>query len=193
MLLIHVHVTGFLSLTCGGSTNYTDSSNISWIPDSSFISLGNTTTINYVEGTPSSTVPVRFFPDSQGRKCYRLPVKNVSSLILVRAQFLYKNYDGANKPPSFSVSLGTATLRNIDLSRIDPWTEEFVWPVNKDILSFCLLAIQDKGSPVISSLEVRPLPQGAYTTGMEDFPNTSLKKSHRINCGYTNGSLRYEP
>lgn len=185
--------TGFLSLSCGGSTNYSDISNIYWIPDSSFISTGNTTTIQYAEGTSSSSVPVRYFPDSQGRKCYRLPVKkNVSSLVLVRAQFVYKNYDGDGKPPSFSASLGTATLSTADLSRKDPWIEEFVWAVNKDILSFCLLAVPDKGSPVISSLEVRPLPQDAYTTGMENFPNTSLRKRHRINCGYTNGSLRYE-
>nr|XP_048337454.1 probable LRR receptor-like serine/threonine-protein kinase At5g48740 isoform X2 [Ziziphus jujuba var. spinosa] len=166
-------------------------SNIYWIPDSSFISTGNTTTIQHAEGTSSSSVPIRYFPDSQGRKCYRLPVKNVSSMVLVRAQFVYKNYDGDGKPPSFSVSLGTATLSTTDLSSKDPWIEEFLWPVNKDVLSFCLLAIPDKGYPVISSLEIRPLPQDSYTTGMEDFQNTSLRKRHRINCGYTNGSLRY--
>lgn len=189
---MHIYVTGFLSLTCGGTTNYTDSSNISWILDNEFISTGNTTTISYIEGTSSSSVPVRFFPNSEGHNCYRLPVNNISSLVLVRAQFVYKDYDGLGKPPSFSVSLGTAIVSTIDLRKADPWTEEFVWPVDKDIVSFCLHNIPDSGAPAISSIEVRPLPQGAYTSGMEDFPHKSLRKSYRINCGYTNGSLRYE-
>lgn len=181
--------TGFLSLSCGGTTGYIDSSNISWVSDGAYISIGNTTTIEYIEGT-SSKHPARFFPNTQSHKCYKLPVKNVSSLILVRAQFVYKNYDRLGKPPAFSVSLGTAITTTVNLTRKDPWTEEFVWPLNKDTLSFCLHAIPDGGSPVISSLEVRPLPHGAYHSGIGEFPNKSLRKSYRINSGYTNGSLR---
>ncbi|PON70803.1 GPCR kinase [Parasponia andersonii] len=182
---------GFLSLTCGGTTNFTDTSGVSWIPDSEYISSGNISTITYTDNNSSSTVSARYFPFSRGRKCYRIPVKNESSLVLVRAQFVYKNYDGLGKPPAFSVSLGTSIVGSVDLAKNDPLVEEFVWPVSKDTLSFCLLGVRRKGSPVISSLEVRPLPQGAYTSGMEDFPNNSLRKNHRINCGYTNGSLRY--
>ena len=181
-------------MSCGGTTNYTDTAGISWIPDSAYISTGSTTSIGYTEGNnSSSTVTARFFPGSQGRNCYRIPVKNMSSLVLVRAQFVYKNYDGRGKAPAFSVSLGTAVLGTMDMTEKDPLVEEFVWPVNKkETLSFCLLGVKHKGSPLISSLEVRPLPEGAYTNGMEDFPNKSLRKSYRINCGYTNGSLRYE-
>ncbi|OMO89270.1 hypothetical protein CCACVL1_07943 [Corchorus capsularis] len=183
--------TGFLSLSCGGTKSYVDSSKITWISDDTFISTGNTsTTTEYVEGTPSSSVPLRFF--SQGRNCYKLPVKDTSSTVLVRAQFVYKNYDRRWRPPAFSVSLGTAITSTVNLTIKDPWTEEFIWPVTKDILSFCLHAIPDGGSPVISTLEVRPLPQGAYQSGMEeDFPNKLLRKSYRINSGYPNGSLRY--
>lgn len=179
-----MHGTGFLSISCGGTTTYTDSSNILWLPDGEYVSTGNIS-------TSSSGDPIRFFPDIKGRNCYRIPVNNASSLILVRARFLYKKYDGIGKPPKFSVSLGTAITSTINLTTNDPWTEEFLWPVKKDTLSFCLHAIPDGGSPVISSLEVRPLPHGAYTSGIGDFPNKSLRKSYRINCGYANGSLRY--
>ncbi|XP_057965901.1 probable LRR receptor-like serine/threonine-protein kinase At5g48740 isoform X2 [Malania oleifera] len=182
---------GFLSLACGGDTSFVDSSNISWIPDDNYISTGNTTTIDSNGGNFSSHVPVRFFPDSQGRRCYRLPVKNVSSLVLVRTQFVYKNYDGLEKPPAFSVSLGTAITATVNLTNSDPWMEEFIWPTNKDILPVCLHSIPDGGFPVISSLEIRPLPRGAYNSGIGDFPNKSLRKCYRINCGYMNGSLRY--
>ncbi|KAK9280762.1 hypothetical protein L1049_003650 [Liquidambar formosana] len=182
---------GFLSLSCGGTASFIDSSNISWVSDSTYVTTGNTTTVDYTEGSSSSHVPVRFFPDSQGRNCYRLPVKNVSSSVLIRSQFVYKNYDGLGRPPAFSVSLGTAITSTINLTTSDPWTEESVWPVDTDTLPFCLHTIPDGGIPVISSLEVRPLPQGAYKSGMGDFPNKSLRKCYRINCGYSNGSLRY--
>lgn len=137
-------------------------------------------------------MPVRFFPDTQGRSCYKLPVKNVSSLVLVRSRFVYRDYDGLKKPPSFSISLGTAITGTVDLATNDPWTEEFLWPVDEDVLSFCLHRISSGGNPVIASLEVRPLPQGAYQMGLGDFPDKLLRKSYRIDCGYTNGSLRQE-
>ena len=104
---------------------------------------------------------------------------------------MYKNYDGLEKPPVFSVSLGTAIVGTVNLAKNDPVVEEFVWKVGKETVSFCLLGIKRKGFPVISSLEVRPLPEDAYKSGMEDFPSKSLRKCHRINCGYTDGSLRY--
>lgn len=180
-----------MSLSCGGARDYVDSSKITWISDDTFISTGNTSTVEYVEGTSSSSVPLRFFPESQGRNCYKLPVENISSMVLVRAQFVYKNYDRRWKPPAFSVSLGTAIISTVNLTYKDPWNEELIWPVNKDTLTFCLHSIPDSGYPVISSLEVRPLAQGAYQSGMEDFPNKySLRKCYRINSGYTNGSLR---
>lgn len=183
---------GFLSLSCGGSSSFVDASNISWIPDSAYVSSGNVTMVNFIEeGGSSSQIPLRFFLESQeGRQCYRLPVQN-ASLVLVRPRFIYKNYDGLNKPPSFWVSLGTASAANINLTSSDPWVEEFIWPVNKDTLPFCLHSILDGGNPVISQLEVRPLPGGAYTSSSWEFSNKSLRKRFRINCGYSGGPLRY--
>lgn len=172
--------------------NFVDSSNITWTPDSTYVTTGTPSTVNFPEGNSSSIIPIRFFPESKGRKCYWLPIKNVSSLVLVRTKFVYKNYDGLAKAPIFSVSLGTAIATTINLANADPWTEEFLWPVNKDYLSLCLNSFPDGGFPVISSIEVRPLPEGAYASSLQDSPNKSLRKCYRINCGYTNGSLRYE-
>ncbi|KAK6163741.1 hypothetical protein DH2020_000605 [Rehmannia glutinosa] len=188
---IHTLFKGFLSLTCGGNTNYVDSSNISWTPDGYYVTTGNITTVVFPEGTSSTSLPVRFFPDSSGRNCYRLPIQNTSSLNLVRTQFVYKNYDGLKKPPVFSVSLGTAMTTTVNLAHTDPWIEEFIWPANKDVLPLCFHAIPNGGFPVISSLELRPLPQGAYRSALGDSNDKLLKKSFRINCGYNDGPLRY--
>nr|XP_043620700.1 probable LRR receptor-like serine/threonine-protein kinase At5g48740 [Erigeron canadensis] len=184
---------GFWSLSCGGATNFVDSSNISWVSDYTYISKGNTTMVDFNNNNVTSSTSIRFFPDPKSRKCYMLPMNYTSSsLILIRANFVYKNYDGLQQPPLFFVSLGTAIAANINLSFKDPWIEEFVWqPNNKDELSLCLISIPNSGFPVISSIEMRPIPQGAYYSGMEDFANKLLRKRYRINCGYSNGSIRY--
>ncbi|GAA0164650.1 hypothetical protein LIER_20239 [Lithospermum erythrorhizon] len=196
MLFSYIQLTscyqdGFLSLSCGASTSFIDGSNISWIPDGAFVNSGQTTTID-LDGT-STNVPIRFFPDSQTRKCYNLPTNNLSSpsLVLVRAQFAYKNYDGLSKPPTFFVSLGTALSTNVNLSKKDPWIEEFIWPVNKDVVSLCFQSIQGSGYPVVSSIELRPMPQGSYRSAMNDSPDYLLRSVYRINCGYIDGPLRY--
>ncbi|TKY68624.1 LRR receptor serine/threonine-protein kinase [Spatholobus suberectus] len=182
---------GFLSLSCGGRTSFRDSSNILWVPDTTYITTGKITTITYSDGSSSLNISARFFPNSRRRKCYRIPANNSTTLVLVRAKLVYKNYDGQGKPPKFSVSIGTAIAATIDLAEDDPWSEEFLWTVNKDTLVFCLNAIPNGGSPIISSLEIRALPQGAYTNGMADFPNKLLRKSYRIDCGHSNDSIRY--
>lgn len=160
--------------------------NVSWIPDDEYITVGQTTSVRSL----TSNIPVRSFPNSSRRSCYQLPLKNVSSPALIRARFVYENYDGNRKPPAFSVSLRTATVTTVNLSASDPWTEEFVWPVSEDTISFCLHRIQNGGSPVISSLEVRPLPTGAYRSGLGDSPDRLLRRAYRIDSGQTNGSLR---
>ncbi|KAG2261150.1 hypothetical protein Bca52824_068229 [Brassica carinata] len=100
---------GFLSLSCGGSS-YTAAYNISWVSDNDYIETGNTTAVTYIEGTSTSTVPIRFFPDSQSRQCYKLPVRKDLSSVLIRATFVYRNYDSQNQPPAFRVSLGRSEL-----------------------------------------------------------------------------------
>ncbi|XP_051134349.1 probable LRR receptor-like serine/threonine-protein kinase At5g48740 isoform X2 [Andrographis paniculata] len=182
---------GFLSLTCGGATSYIDSSNISWTPDGDYVTSGNTTSVVFPEGSSSTTLPVRFFPDSVARMCYRLPLQNSSSLVLVRAQFVYKNYDQLGKPPVFSVSLGTAMSATVNLAHTDPWIEEFIFPANKEFLPLCFYSIPNGGVPVISSLELRPIPPGAYRSALGSSTDKLLRKSYRINCGYNDGSLRY--
>ncbi|XP_031479079.1 probable LRR receptor-like serine/threonine-protein kinase At5g48740 [Nymphaea colorata] len=186
---------GFLSIICGGEA-FVDLRNISWTSDSAYVATGNATAVRVAEPnvlTSSSSVPLRFFPDtSDDRKCYRIPLQNLSAeRILVRSRFYYKNYDGLRRPPYFFVSLGTAKVATVNLSRSDPWEEEFVWPVLKDTLPLCLLPIPGGGFPVISSLEVRPLPPGAYKDGTGSFSNKTLRKKFRVNCGSANRSVRY--
>ncbi|XP_078158638.1 leucine-rich repeat protein kinase family protein isoform X1 [Carex rostrata] len=183
---------GFLSLSCGGSTVYTDPLNLTWIPDTAYVTTGSaSSTLSIVKSQTRS--PVRFFPtsDRQASDCYSLPTKNFS-LILIRSKFSYSNYDGKEKPPAFLVSLGTANVSLVNLTKLDPWVEEFIWRVQKDALRFCLHSLANGGFPVISSLEMRPLPDGAYNSNLDGLGGSLLRKRFRINCGYGHKkSLRY--
>ncbi|KAL4571911.1 hypothetical protein LXL04_018678 [Taraxacum kok-saghyz] len=183
--LISCDQEGFWSLSCGSATNFIDSSNISWVSDYNYITKGNTTIVD-------SNESIRFFPHPRSRNCYKLPLNYASSsLILIRVSFVYKNYDGLQQPPLFSVSFGTAIFATVNLSVKDPWVEEFIWRIEKENVLLCLNSIPNGGIPVISSIEFRPTPQGGYYNGMEDFTNKLIRKRYRINCGFTNGSIRY--
>ncbi|CAL9048421.1 unnamed protein product [Musa banksii] len=195
VLLASADPPGFLSLSCGGSTSFVDSgNNISWVPDGPYVTAGNATAANFVQGGSTSQLPLRFFADSGpgSRACFRLPVGNLP-LVLVRPRFVYGNYDGMHRPPVFAVSLGRAIAGFVNLSQADPWVEEFVWRREKGAaLPFCLHSVAGGGSPVISSLEVRPLPEGAYGTRLQEFGDNLLRKRFRINCGYVDDEpLRY--
>lgn len=138
---------------------------------------------------------LRYFPNSdpRTRNCYRLPLPTDAASVLIRPSFVYKNYDGLGQPPAFAVSLGTATAAIVNLTETDPLAEEFVWRVDdgKNTLPFCLRSVSGGGFPVISSLEVRPLPAGAYWSSSSDSERSLLRKRYRISCGYAgNASLR---
>lgn len=80
----------------------------------------------------------------------------------------------------------------VNLTKLDPWVEEFIWRVQKGALRFCLHSLANGGFPVISSLEMRPLPDGAYSSNLDGLGGSLLRKRFRINCGYGHKkSLRY--
>jgi Malectin-like domain len=82
------------------------------------------------------------------------------------------------------VSLGTANVSLVNLTKLDPWIEEIIWRVQKDTLRFCLHSLANGGYPVISSLEMRPLPDGSYGSNLDVSGDSLLRKRFRINCGY---------
>lgn len=181
---------GFVSLSCGASANYTDAFNIPWVPDDPYVTTGNKSTVTFRDGNSTIKTTLRFFPGSENQNCYNIALQK-NSPILVRSTFIYKNYDGFNKPPVFQVSLGITAIAKVNLSISDPWVEEFISAEIQDKLSFCLLSIPGGRTPLISSLEVRSLPASAYSSGTGVNSDKLLRKRIRINCGYTAKILRY--
>ncbi|XP_065004110.1 probable LRR receptor-like serine/threonine-protein kinase At4g29180 [Musa acuminata AAA Group] len=159
-------VNGFISIDCGNANSkYLDPiSKISYVSDDQFINAGSNFDISseHINSTvPTRELNLRSFPDGL-RNCYRL--KNVSQnrASLVRATFMYGNYDGKNSPTKFDLHIGVDYWKTIIIS--DPsaiYTVEALSYATANLTSVCLINT-GSGTPFISSLELRPLGNGLY-------------------------------
>lgn len=108
---------------------------------------------------------MRYFPDGI-RNCYNLNVTRGMNY-LIRAIFVYGNYDGLNVPPNFDLYLGPnkwATVKDVLAF------EELIHVTSSNSLQVCLVKT-GKTTPMINSLELRPLRNDMYTTESGSFRN----------------------
>ncbi|RRT67928.1 hypothetical protein B296_00008128 [Ensete ventricosum] len=158
---------GFISIDCGNANSkYLDPiTKMSYVSDDQFIDAGSNFDISpeYINSTvPVKELNLRSFPEGL-RNCYRL--KNVSQnrAYLVRATFMYGNYDGKNSSPTkFDLHIGVNHWKTIVVS--DPsaiYTVEALSYATANLTSVCLINT-GSGTPFISSLEMRPLKEGYY-------------------------------
>jgi hypothetical protein len=185
--------SGFVSLACGASQSFT-SSGIYWMPDDEYAPPGG-----HIAKVSNQLGTLRSFPDTPNlstRICYSLPIPQTPPppqgiMILVRATFDYLDYDGLNQPPIFEVYLGAALLSKVDLTMTtggnnDTWVVEVIFN-STETQALCL--VREKGNPVISSLEVRPVINASYVDAGAS-ATTMLRTVYRINCGAST-LLRY--
>ncbi|KAJ7555362.1 hypothetical protein O6H91_05G033700 [Diphasiastrum complanatum] len=171
---------GFLSLDCGAVKSYQDSkTGILWEPDDAFIVGGLKANLNYSTSSPTLQA-LRYFPGNQTKYCYSLPTSPRQRYI-VRATFLYGNYDGGNTFPFFQISLNgtswaTVNIKNATLPRF----EEIIFLSTGSFIYVCIFK-GAAGTPFISTLELRALVSSMYAATYE--LNAHLKKTVRINFG----------
>jgi hypothetical protein len=135
-----------------------------YISDATFIDTGTSTSISpELKATVQRYVQkLRSFPQGN-RNCYTI---NVTGGIkyLIRAGFLYGNYDGKGNLPEFDLYLGA----NIwDTVRVDNTSisifKELIHVPSRNYLHLCLVN-KGLGTPFISSIELRPLLNTSYVT-----------------------------
>ncbi|CAA6672937.1 unnamed protein product [Spirodela intermedia] len=159
-------VSGFISIDCGleGDSNYTEQfSGIIYSPDAGYVNDG----VNVdIPGDPCTAtwdssdryLTMRSFPNGT-RNCYTMgPVKEGGKYLL-RAEFLYGNYDGKNQPPQFDLYLGVNLWQTVNTDHTV--IAEIIAISPTKVLQVCLLNT-GMGTPFISVLEVRPLPGFMY-------------------------------
>ncbi|RID40340.1 hypothetical protein BRARA_J00394 [Brassica rapa] len=159
--------SGFISIDCGipsRSTYKDDTTGINYVSDSSFVETGVSKSVSFTAQRQLQTL--RSFPEGKGKK------------YLVRASFMYGNYDGENGSPEFDLFLGGNICDTVFLTNGSV-------VVSKEVLSrtekiFVYLGNKGKGTLFMSTLELRFLGNDNTTY---DSPNGALFFSRRWDFG----------
>ncbi|KAJ1385997.1 Serine-threonine/tyrosine-protein kinase, catalytic domain [Sesbania bispinosa] len=162
-------VAGSICIDCGlpGELTYTDdNTQIHYTSDTEFIDTGTSKNISLIisETLQRAFQTVRSFPDGK-RNCYTLRhPEGKDTIYLIRASFMYGNYDNLNQLPQFELYVGVNLWDSV---RFDNAThvviKEILYVPSMDNLYVCLLNT-DSGTPFISALEVRHLHPSSYRT-----------------------------
>ncbi|KAK1286473.1 putative LRR receptor-like serine/threonine-protein kinase [Acorus calamus] len=120
------------------------------------------------------------FP-SGDRNCYDIDIssgsgKGKGGKYLLSADFYYGNYDGLNRAPEFDLYVGVnlwAVVRTTNNNTVF----DLVMVARTETVSVCLVNT-GKGTPYISTIELRPLSDALYPAATS---NTSLTLQWRYN------------
>ncbi|KAF9597884.1 hypothetical protein IFM89_022096 [Coptis chinensis] len=147
--------------------------------DNQFL-YGKAAKISVVNESRTQYMTLRYFPADNRKYCYTLDVKT-RTRYLVRASFLYGNFDNNNVYPKFDLSLGATHWSTIVIS--DATTiemQELIFLATSPTVSVCL-SNATTGQPFISALELRPFNGSIYYTNQET--QFFLSVAARINFG----------
>lgn len=119
----------FINLDCGlhpAASPYTEPlTGITYTSDSNFTQGGGQSgrVEKFWEEASKAFNVLRYFPEGI-RNCYNLKVTS-GTKYLIKAQFLYGNYDGLNDGPEFDLYLGPNKWTKVDFS-FSSKTEEII-------------------------------------------------------------------
>ncbi|KAF7843438.1 putative LRR receptor-like serine/threonine-protein kinase [Senna tora] len=168
-ILVHAqNPSGFLNIDCGLEDEHKsrdDNTKLIYESDKHY---------NYIESGESHSVSpeyknnslerqfwnVRSFPDGK-RNCYSfdtyIPDIGDVSRCIIRARFLYGNYDRKNLPPRFDLYLGSTFWDSVEFENASTIvTKEFHYTAGYDYIHVCLHNT-NQGTPFISVLERRAI------------------------------------
>jgi hypothetical protein len=132
-------------------------------PDAAFIDTGENRNIPPHNITPkllSFLRDLRSFPNGT-HNCYTLQPLTAGNKYLIRATFLYSNYDGLNSPPVFDLYIGVNLWARVDVWRANGIFWEAIVVLPDNFVQVCLVNT-GTGTPFISGLELRPLKSSLY-------------------------------
>ena len=162
-------------MDCGlpANSRYKESkTNINYMSDAAYINSGESQSINstFKSLFDRQLQSLRSFP--QGiRNCY-----NISNIIserkyLIRASFLYGNYDGLSSLPIFELYFGDSLWVKVEnLFEYVETYKEIIHIPSANRVQICFINTGN-GTPFISALEFRPLPHESYPIQFGSFLN----------------------
>ncbi|XP_022144106.1 LRR receptor-like serine/threonine-protein kinase IOS1 isoform X2 [Momordica charantia] len=152
--------SGFISLDCGSpeGTSYTEmTTNINYISDAFYINSGvsESVALAYGDTNPRQLRNLRSFPQGV-RNCYNVSIVK-GTKYLIRASFLYGNYDGLDLLPKFDLYVGSSLWETVNITDkgMDVF-KDLIHMTSLNEVHMCLINTGN-GVPFISALEFRPL------------------------------------
>uniref|UniRef100_A0A0E0ERB2 Protein kinase domain-containing protein n=1 Tax=Oryza meridionalis TaxID=40149 RepID=A0A0E0ERB2_9ORYZ len=196
----HFHIStveDFISIDCGlpsGSSYVDEKTNITYISDDQYIDTGENHKISSEHHGAEqfrSGLNLRSFPTG-GRNCYTLYPAIKGQKYLIRGMFMHGNYDNKSQnlvssPLLFDIRIGLNFWNQVNISSATmTYTSEAIVLATVNSISVCLLD-NGKGTPFISSLEMRPMKSSNYPAAT---PNHPLLLQDRRSMG-ANSTIRY--
>uniref|UniRef100_A0ACD5U193 Uncharacterized protein n=1 Tax=Avena sativa TaxID=4498 RepID=A0ACD5U193_AVESA len=183
---------GFISIDCGlpeSAAGYVDNATkLRFTTDAGFIDSGINYNMSAEYITPSmgrSWHNVRSFA-AGARNCYTLQSLVAGLRYLIRATFMYGNYDGLNRAPVFDLHVGVNYWTTVNISDANtPEIYEIITAVLGDSLQVCLVNT-GSGTPFVSGLNLRPFKNGLYPMANA---TQGLVLVARANFGPTDGVI----
>ncbi|XXG57286.1 hypothetical protein AAC387_Pa03g4482 [Persea americana] len=180
---------GFISIDCGIAeySTYSDKdTTITYQSDAKFINTGTNKELPELAFIKFLN-NVRSFPNGS-RNCYNLSEITKGNKYLIRAYFLYGNYDGKNRTPEFDLYFGVNRWTTIYFSDpSEPFYEEIITVATMNFISICLVDT-GSGTPFISALELRPLKSSMYSPTNER-QSLRSRTGVRLDVGSSTNSL----
>ncbi|KAJ8753663.1 hypothetical protein K2173_026339 [Erythroxylum novogranatense] len=184
---------GFISIDCGVGADYFDEdTGIYFKSDSEFVSTGKNQNIQqeYLARNPyfgKQLINLRSFEEGK-RNCYTLKPEQGRYNYLIRAHFLYGNYDGKNQTPTFELYLGVNLWGTVKFTDEHMKLLEILHFSSSDTIDVCLINTGG-GVPFISALELRPVNSSSYI--VQSF--LTLETRWRFDVGYlSDHTIRYK-
>ncbi|CAM6114289.1 unnamed protein product [Calypogeia fissa] len=191
--------TGYVSIDCGSSANYTAETGIFWDTDDKYIYTGrNLETLvkdnasyygPFVNKEQAGTI--RFFDDPRSRDCYVLPVL-LEETYLLRPTFYFGSIGTLTESTNGSFDIWVdnnywvSVSWNNDTDYYRSFYFELIYSAPLSTLNMCI--IRGEGPAFISALELRQMPNSMYTRVVRPPPQSSwVTMVQRINCGPPEG------
>ncbi|KAK0595963.1 hypothetical protein LWI29_011494 [Acer saccharum] len=151
--------SGFISIDCGATESYRDDdTSLFYETDTKYVDTGEVHEITYNSYFQNQIKNLRSFPQGTRNCCTLKLEQGTNNNYLIRATFVYGNYDNKNHIPEFDLYIGVnklATVNNVYsfCEIINVFSDEYI--------DVCLVNT-GFGVPYISVLELRPLNNSIY-------------------------------
>jgi len=133
---------------------------LTYTSDADFVASGKTGRLakEFEPLVDKPTLTLRYFPEGV-RNCYNLNVTRDTNY-LIKATFVYGNYDGLNIGPNFNLYLGPNLWTTVSSNDT---IEEIIHVTRSNSLQVCLV-MTGISIPFINMLELRPMKKNMYVT-----------------------------